>query len=159
MRSGRLPHACTSARCEVLQIGGGGEQRYVEGDVRLERTGIAELRDPNLFSYISAGAASPQAPPIIVIAPSIDSVLHLPSLQPYYRVYSWLSPLRAEALHTWDIGRTLALESRGQNRLYDTDEAFRLSSPDDELINADHRGKIAARRLALVGGETSALLL
>ena len=74
-------------------------------------------------------------------------------------MYSWLSPLRANGLHTWDIGRTLAAESRGQTALYATDSAFRLSSPDDELLSATRRGTIAARRLILVGGETSALLL
>src|SRR5438552_1644451 len=90
---------------------------------------VAAVVGGSLVSYVSAAAASAQAPPIILIAPSVESVLHLPSLQPFYRVYSWLSPLRAEELQTWDIGRTLALESRGQSRLYDTDEAFRLSSP------------------------------
>src|SRR4029077_15223790 len=83
----------------------------------------------------------------------------LPSLQPFYRVYSWLSPLRANGLHTWDVGRILAVESRGQVSLYATDSAFRLSSPDDQLLSATRRGTIAARRLILVGGETSALLL
>src|SRR5262249_45163804 len=68
-------------------------------------------------------------------------------------------PLRADSLHTWDIGRTLGAESRAQTALYSADPSFRLSSPDDELLNADRRGKIAARRLALIGGETSALLL
>jgi hypothetical protein len=98
-------------------------------------------------------------PPVLLLAPSIDAVQTLPSLNPFYRVYSWLSPLRTESLHTWDTGRTLAAESRGQARLYAADSSFRLSSPDDELLDADHRGTIAARRLMLVGGTTSALLL
>ena len=55
-------------------------------------------------------------------------------------------------------------DPRGANRAprprsYSADFAFRLSSPDEELLNADHRGQVAARRLMLVGGETSALLL
>ena len=50
-------------------------------------------------------------------------------------------------------------ESRAQAALDSADFAFRLSSPDEELLNADHRGQVAARRLMLVGGETSALLL
>ena len=99
------------------------------------------------------------ARPLLVLAPSVEALERLPALHPFYRVYSWLSPLRADRLHTWDIGRTLAAESRGQNRLNGADSAFRLSSPDDELLNADRRGRIASRRLVLVGGETSALLL
>jgi FtsX-like permease family len=159
LRAGRLPRTCTPASCEVLQIGGGGPTRLHQGDVRLDRVGVADLRDPGLFGYVSAAGASPAAAPAVVIAPSVDSVERLPSLQPFYRVYSWLSPLRANGLHTWDVGRILGAESRGQNSLYATDSAFRLSSPDDELLSATRRGTIAARRLILVGGETSALLL
>jgi hypothetical protein len=159
LRSGRLPRGCTAAGCEVLQIGGGGRARLHQGDVRLDRVGTADLRDPGLFGYISAAAEGPAKPPLVLIAPSVDSLHRLPSLRPFYRVYSWLSPLRASSLHTWDVGRTLAAESRGQASLYAADSAFRLSSPDDELLGATRRGKIAARRLVLVGGETSALLL
>lgn len=158
LSSGRLPQTCGASGCEVLQIGGAARP-LDEGDVRLQATGVAELRDPNLFGYISAAAASPTEPPLLVLAPSIEAVEHFEPLRPFYRVYSWLSPLRAERLHTWDIRRTLDAESRGQNRLYATDSAFRLSSPDDELLNADRRGRVAARRLMLVGGSTSALLL
>ena len=159
LRSGRLPRTCTPSRCEVLQIGTNGKAQFHEGVVKLDRVGIAELRDPNMFGYVSAAASSPTAPPALVIGPGISALEHLPSLRPFYRVYSWLSPLRADSLHTWDIKRTLAAESRGQNALYAADSAFRLSSPDDQLLDANRRGTIAARRLMLVGGETSALLL
>ncbi len=159
LRSGRLPQTCTAAACEVVEIGGRAPPRLSEGEIHLDRVGTAELRDPNLFGYISAAAEGPHAPPLLVLAPSVAALERLPALAPYYRVYSWLSPLRADRLHTWDIGRTLALESRAQTRLYNADSAFRLSSPDDELLNADRRGRIASRRLVLVGGETSALLL
>jgi FtsX-like permease family protein len=159
LRSGRLPRSCTAAGCEVVEIGGRGPPRLAEGEIRLDRVGVAELRDPNLFGYISAAAEGPSAAPLLVLGPSVAALEQLRALEPYYRVYSWLSPLQADRLHTWDIGRTLTAESRGQTRLYNADSAFRLSSPDDELLNADHRGRIASRRLVLVGGETSALLL
>jgi hypothetical protein len=159
LRSGRLPRTCTPSGCEVVEIGARGPPRLAEGDIRLNRVGVAELRDPNLFGYVAAEAEGATAPPLIVLAPNIDAVERLPALAPYYRVYSWLSPLSADRLHTWDIGRTLAAESRAQTALYAADSSFRLSSPDDELLNADRRGRIAARRLVLVGGETSALLL
>jgi len=158
LQGGRLPRTCTSAGCEVVAVGGG-PARLAEGDVRLDLVGSARLRDPNLFGYISAAGASPAAPPLLLLAPSVEALQRYPALSPYYRVYSWLSPLRAERLHTWQIRRTLAAESRAQNTLYATDSAFRLSSPDEELLSADHRGRVAARRLMLVGGETSALLL
>ena len=159
LRRGRLPRTCTAASCEVVEIGGRGPPRLSEGAIHLRRVGVAELHDPNLFGYVSAAAEGSTARPLLVLAPSVEALERLSALRPYYRVYSWLSPLRADRLHTWDIARTLAAESRGQNRLYGADSAFRLSSPDDELLNADRRGRIASRRLVLVGGETSALLL
>src|SRR5581483_8085155 len=121
--------------------------------------GSAQLRDPDLLGYVSAAAEGPAAAPLLLFAPSVEALQRYAALAPYYRVYSWLSPLRADRLHTWQIRNTLAAESRAQNELYAADSAFRLSSPDEELLSADRRGRVAARRLMLVGGETSALLL
>ncbi len=158
LRSGRLPRTCTPAGCEVLQIGGGGRARQAEGGVRLDRVGIADLRDPGLFGYISA-ASGPGPGPTLLLGPSVDALQRLPALTPFYRVYSWLSPLRADRLRTWDVGRVLAAESRVQARLYAADSSFRLSGPDEQLLGATGRGRTAAHRLVLVGGTTSALLL
>jgi hypothetical protein len=159
LRSGRLPRTCTDASCEVLQIGAVGRPRWTEGGVRLHRVGIAVLRDPSLFGYISAATGGGPSQTALLIGPSVDALQRLPALRPFYRVYSWLSPLRADRLRTWEIGRVLGAESRAQAALYAADSAFRLSSPDDALLDAVHRGRIAAHRLVLVGGETSALLL
>ncbi len=159
LRSGRLPRTCSDARCEVLQIGSGGPARRAEGGVRLQRVGIADLRDPSLFGYVSAGATGGPSRPIIVVGPSVDALRLLPNLAPFYRIYSWLSPLRADRLRTWDLGRTLDAESHAQAALDAADPAFRLSSPDDALLDAARRGRVAAHRLVLVGGEVSALLL
>jgi hypothetical protein len=159
LRSGRLPQACTPARCELLQIGAGGRVRLVEGDVRLRRVGIADLRDPTLFGYVSAATSGGPARPTLLLGPSVGALQRLPSLSSFYRVYSWLAPLRVDRLRTWEIGPTLAAESRAQEALSAADSAFRLSSPDDTLLDAERRGKVAAHRLVLVGGEASALLL
>jgi hypothetical protein len=159
LRSGRLPRACSDASCEVLQIGPAGRPRWEVGGVRMHRVGIAVLRDPSLFAYISSATGGGPSRTALLIGPSVDALQRLPALRPYYRVYSWLSPLRADRLRTWELDRVLGAESRAQAALYATDSAFRLSSPDDALLDAVDRGRIAAHRLVLVGGETSALLL
>jgi hypothetical protein len=158
LRSGRLPRSCPSTGCEMLQIGGGGASSLAAGDLRLHRVGIAELRDPALFGDISAATGGGASRPTLLLAPSVEGLQRLDSVTPFYRIYSWISPLRADRLHTWDIGRILAAESRAQAAL-DADPAFRLSGPDAALLDAASRGRIAAQRLVLVGGETSALLL
>jgi hypothetical protein len=158
LRSGRLPRTCTEAACEVLQIGGAGRARLGEGDVQLHRVGIADLRDPALFGYISAATGGGSGPTML-LGPSVDALQRLPALAPFYRVYSWLLPLQVDRLRTWDVGRTLAAESRAQADLDAADLAYRLSGPDDAVLDAMRRGRIASHRLVLVGGETSALLL
>jgi hypothetical protein len=159
LRSGRLPRRCTPAGCDVLAIGGTRRGPLAEGDIRLDRVGTADLRDPALFGYISAANGGGPNKPTVLLAPSVDALQRLPALQPFYRVYSWLSPLQTGHLRTWDVGSLLAAESRAQAVLGSTDLAFRLSGPDDALIDAVHRGRVAADRLVLIGGETSALLL
>ncbi len=159
LRSGRLPRTCTATVCEVLQIGGSGASRLEEGDVRLRRVGLADLRDPALFGYISAATTGGAGRPTLLLGPGVDALQRLGALAPFYRVYSWLSPLPPGGLRTWQIGPVLAAESRAQAALDAADPAYRFTGPDDTLLDASRRGTIAAHRLVLVGGETSALLL
>ncbi len=158
LRSGRLPRSCRSSACEVLQLGGGGAPRLAQGGLRLRRVGIAALRDPALFGDVSAATGGGASRPTLLLAPSVGALQRLEALALFYRVYSWVSPLRVDRLHTWDVGWILAAESRAQSALA-ADLAFRLSGPDAALLDASTRGRIAAERLVLVGGETSALLL
>jgi hypothetical protein len=158
VRSGRLPQSCTASECEVLQIGGGGLSKLVEGDVRLRRVGIGALRDPRIFGDISAATAANGVRPILLLAPSVEALQRQAALQPFYRIYSWVSTLPLDGLRTWQIGRILTDESRAQAAIA-RDPAMRLSGPDAALLDAAHRGRVAANRLVLIGGELSALLL
>ena len=154
LRSGHLPRACSPASCELLQIGGGGSKRLDEAGLHLRRVGVATLHDPFLTASLSASSGA-----TLLLAPNIAALQRLHALSLFYRVYSWVTPLRASRLRTWDVGRVLAAESRAQQTLEAADGEFRLSGPDSALLDADRRGKIAVKRLALIGGETSALLL
>src|SRR5581483_2817474 len=123
LRSGRLPGPCTSAGCELLQIGGGGTATLSEGDLRLRRVGIAGLRDPALFGDVLAATGSGSSHATLLLARDVAALQRLPALQTFYRVYSWVSPLRVDRLRTWQIGRVLRDESRAQARLA-ADAAF-----------------------------------
>jgi len=158
LRSGRLPRSCRAAGCELLQIRGGGSSSLAEGALRLRRVGTATLRDPRIFGDISAAGVAGRQGPRLLLASNVDALLRLAPLAPFYRIYSWVSPLRVGRLRTWQIGRVLTDESRAQTAI-GADAAMRLSGPDAALVDAQHRGKVAAERLVLVGGELSALLL
>ncbi len=158
VHSGRLPRTCSAAGCEVLQIGNGGSARLDEAGLRLRRTGVASLRDPRIFGDISAATAAMGSRPRLLLAPSVDALQRLTALSPFYRIYSWVSPLELDRLRTWDVGRVLTDESRAQTAI-SADSAMRLSGPDAAMGDALHRGHVAADRLVLIGGELSALLL
>ena len=158
VRSGRLPRSCTAAGCELLQIGGGGSARLDEGGLHLRRVGVAALRDPKTFGDVTASTSGSGTAPLLLLAPGVESLQGLAALRPFYRVYSWVSALGVDRLHTWDVGRVFADESRAQSRI-GADPAMRLSGPDAALADATSRGRVAADRLVLVGGELSALLL
>jgi len=158
VRSGRLPRSCTAAECELLQIGGGGSARLDEGGLHLRRVGVASLRDPKTFGDVTASTSGSGTAPLLLLAPGVESLQGLAALRPFYRVYSWVSALGVDRLHTWDVGRVFADESRAQSRI-GADPAMRLSGPDAALADATNRGRVAADRLVLVGGELSALLL
>jgi hypothetical protein len=159
VRSGRLPRTCTPLRCELLQIGRGGSARLDQAGLRLHRVGIASLQDPALLGFVSAATGSGSERPTLLLGPSVEALHRLGSLALFYRVYSWFSALPVNRLRTWDVGRVLAAESHAQVSLEAADPNFKLSGPDAALLDASRRGRIAARRLALIGGETSALLL
>ncbi len=158
VRSGRLPRSCTAAGCELLQIGRGGSARLDEGGLHLRRVGVAALRDPKTFGDVTASTSGSGTAPLLLLAPGVDSLQGLAALRPFYRVYSWVSALGVDRLHTWDVARIFADESRAQSRI-GADPAMRLSGPDAALADATSRGRVAADRLVLVGGELSALLL
>jgi len=159
LRSGRLPRTCTDSGCELLQIGGArGAATLSEGDLHFRRVGIGELRDPALFGDVTAASGSGSDRPVLLLARNVAALQRLPALELYYRVYSWVSPLRVDRLRTWNIPHVLRDESRAQATL-EVDPSFRLSGPDEALLDAQSRGRVAADRLVLVGGETSALLL
>jgi hypothetical protein len=157
LRSGRLPHTCTARRCEVVQVGAGGRPSYDEGGIALTRVGVGEFPDDSLFGPLESFGEGGPAP--LLLAPNVASLERLSSLASFYRVESWVQRLDPQRLHEWAIPRLLTKESNAQASLELTDPTFRLTGPDDALLTARTRGRIAAQRLALVGGEVSALLL
>src|SRR5262245_9638743 len=96
VRSGRLPRSCDATSCETLLIGEGGLSRLEEGAVRLRRVGIGRLRDTRILGDISAVTAATAVNgtrPRLLVAPSVEALQRLASLKPFYRIYSWVSPL------------------------------------------------------------------
>jgi hypothetical protein len=159
LRSGRLPRSCRPARCEVLQIGAGGRSALDEADIHLARVGTAEVPSGGALAGLLAPLAANGGHAALLIAAGVGAFDRVPAFAPFYRTYSWIEPIQPHALHVWQIARVLGLETRAQAQLARISDVFALSGPDQALLDARDRGRVAARRLVLVGGEVSALVL
>lgn len=160
LRSGRLPRTCVPAHCEVLELGGGDRATWDQQGIHLVRVGTGELRDRALFGDLLAPTPhlhGEQATPLV--ASGSAAFDRLPAFEGIYRSYSWIAPLDPRALHVWQIPELLRRESRAQTGLARYTDAYELSGPDAALTDARAKGRIAAQRMVLIGGEVSTLLL
>ena len=162
LRSGRLPRACTPARCEVVQVGGTPLRQVDESGVRLDVVGSGTLTTlvpfgaGGLATQSSAGGIRPEP---VLLSSSIRGLASLPPLRLFPRSYGWTAPLDPQTAHVWDIDRLLAAEGRAEARLSAASGQFGLTAPDDALTSARTAGHTASRRVLLVGGAAAVLLL
>jgi FtsX-like permease family len=169
LRSGRLPRTCTPQRCEVVQLGGAGPFPQIQG-LRLVRVGRASLDSAvPLGDLITretyAGVLSSSlryhtaATPPLLLAEGVRGLATVPALAPTYRSYSWTLPLAPDSVRPWTLGSFGDQVTRSRSALTAITFAYVLTAPTDELADADVTGRVAARRLLLIGGQAAALLL
>jgi hypothetical protein len=169
VRSGRLPTACTPSHCEVVQLGGSGPMPRIPG-LRLIRVGRATLDSAvplgNLITretyknILSEALVYHTAPtPPVLLAEGVSNLARTPALAPTYRSYAWTSPIGPHDVHPWTLDRFAHLVAQTRSQVEAESLAYDLTAPVDELRAADRSGRIAARRLLLIGGESAALLL
>jgi hypothetical protein len=169
LRSGRLPGPCRPTHCEVVQLGGSGPIPRVAG-LRLIRVGRATLDSAlplgdlitaetyrNVLSSALVYHAAPTPP--LLLAEGVARLARTPALAPTYRSYAWTSPLGPHDVHPWTLDRFARLVEQTRSRVEAESLAYDLNAPVDELRTADAAGRVAGRRLLLIGGEAAALLL
>jgi hypothetical protein len=169
LTSGRLPRACTAARCEVLQLGGHGRIPSVAG-LRLVRVGRAVLTSAlpieNFISRDVKGSIlseahryhTPATPPFL-LAEGVRGVAAAPALADIYRGFDWTVPLVDGSLRPWTTKRFAQDIVRLRSGFEAGSELFDLLAPVEELEAADASSRVAERRLRLIGGLAAALLL
>jgi hypothetical protein len=160
LRSGRLPLECRPARCEVLQVGPGNSSSWREDGINLVRVGIADVPQAALFGpWLEPGPGTATEHPTRLLTAGAHAFDQIPALTSFYRVYSWIAPIMPDDLHVWEIDGVLAHESRAQTALARAGGQYKLDGPDSALLAARATTRVAGRRLDLIGGEISALLL
>jgi hypothetical protein len=169
VRSGRLPQHCSAQRCEVLQLGGAGPIPSIPG-LHLVRVGRATLDSPLPFgnlitretyaSVLSSALLYHTAPtPPLLLANGVDDLARIDVFVPTFRSYTWAAPLQPGAVHPWTIDSFARRITQTRSALQFKSLRFDLTAPLAELHSANETGKIAGRRLLLIGGEAAALLL
>jgi FtsX-like permease family protein len=169
LRSGRLPARCRPSHCEVLQLGGSGPIPRVQG-LRLIRVGRATLNSAvplgdlitaeTYRSVLSTALLYHAAPtPPLLLAEGVGGLARTPALAPTYRSYAWTVPLAPGDVHPWTLDSFARRVAETRSHVEAESLAYDLAAPVDELRTADQAGRVAGRRLLLIGGESAALLL
>ena len=171
LASGHLPRTCTTSRCEVLQLRGGGRlprgfavvgrgtlrTSLLFGDGipaernELERASLAPALQDNRYHQ-------PAAPPLLLAA-SVDDLSRLPELGSSYRAYGWVSALEPDDVDPWTVDAFSLGVARMRAALRGESFAFEGTAPTVELEAASERAGVGGRRLLLLGGQGAALLL
>jgi hypothetical protein len=112
LSAGRLPGACRPARCEVVQLGGGGRPPVATLGLRLVVVGSGVLVSDVPFGVdvdrsalspalrAATGYHQPPQPPLLV-AGDVAGLAAVPELAPIYRSVAWIAPLPAAAAWHW----------------------------------------------------------
>jgi hypothetical protein len=169
VQSGRLPAPCRAERCEVLQLGGSGPIPRIDG-LKLVRVGRATLASPIPFgdlitretyaSVLSSALLYHTAPtPPLLLAEGVKGLATVEVFTPSYRSYTWTAPIDPGDVHPWTIDAFARAVTRARSELTGKSLAFDLTAPIAALRSAQESGRVAARRLLLIGGEAAALLL
>ena len=166
LRSGRLPRTCTPERCEVVKVGGGAGRIPSAPGVRLVPVGEGSLASPVPFgrlqgaegANIGQSFALAEDPPF-VLAEGVSALTALRPLESLYRTYAWVLPLEPGSVRLWDVDAFTASVTRAGSTLEAASINFDVVAPTAELEAAAATGRVAGRRLLVIGGQVAALLL
>jgi hypothetical protein len=156
LRSGRLPHACTPADCELVQIGGAPVAPKLPF---LHVVGRATFRAGAPLSAYFAAAGSSRPPILLASGVPAFARTPLPDAPLIARTYGWVVPLDPASVHDWDLAGLGARIDRAQSQLEERSDIFSASGPLDAIASVRATSRVAGERLLILGGDAAVLLL
>jgi hypothetical protein len=157
--SGRLPHACRPERCEVVQLAGRGPIPRIPS-LRLVVVGKGALTSDTPFGdFIDPGTYHQPATPPLLVAEGVEGVVGARELDLVYRSYAWVIPLGPGSVHPWEVRTLDDRVAQARSLLQAEETSFDLAAPVSEIDAAGEKSRAAGRRLLLIGGQATALLL
>jgi hypothetical protein len=144
------PGPCTARACPMLAAGAVRRHTLTAAGVRISIVGSAQLPSAVPLGFAAAGGANEQPP--LLLTGDVAGLDSLAGLSGVYRSHSWIAPLSASALHSWQLPGVRARLQRAQAALLSSGSMFALSAPFDGLDQAHAQAGAAPRRLLLAGG-------
>ena len=142
-----LAPACRPARCEVVQVGGGGAR----GSTRPGSTSFASVRPAR-----GTALGVPGSGPPFLFAGSAAAFEHLPAFLGISRNHLWNAPLDPRSVHVWQVPRILAGESAAQALLAAARrDTYALTGADAALQAAQRDGRVSSQRMVLVAARSA----
>jgi hypothetical protein len=164
LRSGRLPGACTPARCEVVQVGGTPVAAAVrDAGVNLVVVGRGTLSSAAALGFLPRAHApdqpDSQTQPPLLVSGDPDGLDDLPGLAAAYRSHTWSAPLSAAGVPSWRLDAVARRVERGRARLAAIDRGLTVDAPLRSLDAAAQRADTARSRVLLVAAGAATLLV
>jgi hypothetical protein len=144
------PGPCTPSACPFLVAGAVPRRTLTAAGVRISIVASAQLPSAVPLGFAAAGGANQQPP--LLLTGDVAGLDSLAGLSGVYRTHSWIAPLPASALHSWQLPGVRARLQRAQAALLSSGSMFTLSAPFDGLDQARAQAGAAPRRLLLAGG-------
>jgi hypothetical protein len=164
LEHGRMPARCSPRRCEVIIVRGRG-RLDPDPEVPIVAVGRGRVASPLPFGRIgtesgeTSEALGKRAPATFAIASGAGAVADLPPLQSIYRSYLWIARLRPADVRPWNVDDLARDLDRTHSALRAVSTGFDIASPLAQLQTSSDSGRLAGRRLLLIGGQAAALLL
>ena len=152
VRRGRLPRACTSARCETVTVGTGPAPEVPGFPV----VGVVEPRAGTPVRRL-LGLTTGRARPLV--AEGVSGAARLPALSSVFHSYTWSAPFASAEPTAWTLDELELGLARATTRLQAASPRFGLSAPVAALHEVALDARVAYRRLLIVGGECAVLFL
>ncbi|MBV8064671.1 MAG: hypothetical protein JOY73_04025 [Actinobacteria bacterium] len=156
LRSGRMPHACTPADCELVQIGGRPAAPTLPF---LHVVGRATFRTGAPLSAYFAAAGSNRPPILLADGVSAFERTPLPDASLIARTYGWIVPVAPNAVHDWDLASLDTRINRAQSQLEEKSDIFTVQGPLETIAQVRATSRVAGERLLVLGGDAAVLLL
>ena len=156
LRSGRLPHACTPADCELVQVGG---EPVAPKLPFLHVVGRATFRAGAPLSAYFAAAGSNRPPVLLANGVLPFTRTPLPDAPDIARTYGWIVPVAPGAIHDWELGSLGTRIDAAQSQLEERTDIFSVSAPLDTIAAVRATSRVAGERLLILGGDAAVLLL